>query len=768
MPMVVPAEDKTTSKPQHCEPADILQMGLLENLSNYKIFKLRYPKHQRMPTRELENWYVQIGVDKHEPRLYLIGNCGDKLIKTSPVLTVQTRNRVCTTNATYILKAQAVPCADADSILNDRFREGFPINWRIYLKNDASSADTPACNAEELSVNKENDYTNNKKTALTTAATEHTVADAFYASPALELASNKPVTENVSEFLSHSSLGKSTAESDAMASLEQILSNDCALVENPSLLDENESPKSDTSDALPIYEQADDNAVKTEYTVLESEHARPDASLASVFSDICDFKRGSKRSLTSNEDSKNFLLSESVVRGNQSADEITTKKNKHRTGTSSNSVEDRLKLSPFFKNKLLNIKQLFSSKNVLADDKNAMEANSSSILESNTSCQLSEEKKQAVDSAQDAINIKQSQYSKISINQFIDSMNSFIDKHEDNLSVSDHGHPELEINQELEMITKPEDMELNNKSLELISSIINDTLIQQKQEVTGNATDEAYSKALDTEVSSPVLQDMHETGVGVACSMNLENGAEEHASEEKIPDVVNSVSEIKVSNSQVCYDIKEEAPLIIVQTPKRKVGRPRKNSILSSTSFANDSINSTKNTSKISIKIQNTSEKHSALGIQDPMINNTEKTEIDMLESTNPVASASETVIGNLNTEEEQKTCAPSVVIQLPEINSGDNMNVDLVQSLVQEDSERSVSSLATIANEELENIANKSVSFKETILNRDPSAVAALREHDADHSDPESGETKQIKTKRQSLSIPKKRKKANVCRFKK
>lgn len=126
------------------DPNDILHNGQLDGLTDYGVFKLRYPRRETFPTRLLTDWYIQETQLTAGPRICIVGTYKSSVIRTSPVVDIQTSRRIVTNNCIYILgEGSRVLEHDVRDGMNRLFADGFPENWREVIRK-AFTGDTNA------------------------------------------------------------------------------------------------------------------------------------------------------------------------------------------------------------------------------------------------------------------------------------------------------------------------------------------------------------------------------------------------------------------------------------------------------------------------------------------------------------------------------------------------------------------------------------------------------------------------------------------------
>lgn len=149
---------------------DIIHSGGLENLSNYKIFKRRYPSKTSIPNRTISEWYLQeipCTTRKQSKWVCLIGTHKDTIIRTSPILSVLSKNKVCTCNCIYTLINPSKVLDHPFFGVEGQFVDGFPSNWEEIIENAINSpysksshqqvfAALPECIVEDIEIEDKN------------------------------------------------------------------------------------------------------------------------------------------------------------------------------------------------------------------------------------------------------------------------------------------------------------------------------------------------------------------------------------------------------------------------------------------------------------------------------------------------------------------------------------------------------------------------------------------------------------------------------------
>ena len=124
---------------------DILHSGGLENLTDYKIFKRRYPLRASLPTRQLSDWYIQEAPSNtfgSPTKISLVGICNGSIIRTSPVTSIIASRKVCTLNCIYILTMPSKVLENPLRGVEKHFVYGFPSNWEKIIEESHNAPQT--------------------------------------------------------------------------------------------------------------------------------------------------------------------------------------------------------------------------------------------------------------------------------------------------------------------------------------------------------------------------------------------------------------------------------------------------------------------------------------------------------------------------------------------------------------------------------------------------------------------------------------------------
>ncbi|KAI5176232.1 hypothetical protein PAEPH01_2257, partial [Pancytospora epiphaga] len=112
-------------------PTDIVHNGGLEGITDYTVFRLRYAKKKNLPVRLLTDWYIQEASPRGEGRICIVGNYKENIIRTSAVVSIQSKRRVITANGVYILGTSTEVMSNVlPGNLQEHFTDGFPLNWK--------------------------------------------------------------------------------------------------------------------------------------------------------------------------------------------------------------------------------------------------------------------------------------------------------------------------------------------------------------------------------------------------------------------------------------------------------------------------------------------------------------------------------------------------------------------------------------------------------------------------------------------------------------
>jgi len=116
------------------------------------MYRLRYLRQENGKAKLLTNWYIQENIC--EPlRISLVGLCFDALIRTSPVVSIQSSRRVVTTNGVYLLgRKSSVMDHPLKCGRTAEFKNGFPKNWKELLEGHSNGIGSDAICANEGSA----------------------------------------------------------------------------------------------------------------------------------------------------------------------------------------------------------------------------------------------------------------------------------------------------------------------------------------------------------------------------------------------------------------------------------------------------------------------------------------------------------------------------------------------------------------------------------------------------------------------------------------
>lgn len=139
------------------DSTDILHSGALDNLENYRVFKRRYPRRVSLPTKAISDWHLQETPFPRKPRntwICLVGVCEGERIRTSPIVSVISPRKVCTSDCIYVLGTCTRILEHPVRGLERLFAEGFPSNWEELVKEAFSgisfSPSSKACENIEV------------------------------------------------------------------------------------------------------------------------------------------------------------------------------------------------------------------------------------------------------------------------------------------------------------------------------------------------------------------------------------------------------------------------------------------------------------------------------------------------------------------------------------------------------------------------------------------------------------------------------------------
>ncbi|KAM0681654.1 hypothetical protein GINT2_000168 [Glugoides intestinalis] len=120
------------------EYKDLLHSGALDNLENYTIFRRRYPSKGGLPMRYITEWYLQ-EIPAHN-RAYskwicLVGIYKDKVVRTSPIISIISPRKICTCNCIYTLGTTTKLLQHPFLGVETRFFDGFPVDWEKIIES---------------------------------------------------------------------------------------------------------------------------------------------------------------------------------------------------------------------------------------------------------------------------------------------------------------------------------------------------------------------------------------------------------------------------------------------------------------------------------------------------------------------------------------------------------------------------------------------------------------------------------------------------------
>ncbi|KAI4290946.1 hypothetical protein PAPHI01_0220 [Pancytospora philotis] len=123
------------------DPRDIVHSGGLDGITDFRVFRLRYPRRVSAEPRLLTDWFVQEVANAVVPGVCLVGQCKNAIIRTSPVTGILSSKRVLTCSGVYVL-------SDTNKVLenplkngaHNLFVNGFPANWKEAVQQALSAS----------------------------------------------------------------------------------------------------------------------------------------------------------------------------------------------------------------------------------------------------------------------------------------------------------------------------------------------------------------------------------------------------------------------------------------------------------------------------------------------------------------------------------------------------------------------------------------------------------------------------------------------------
>lgn len=217
---------------------DILHTGELENLPNYKIFRRRFPQRASLPTRHLTDWYLQEVplANESSHKVCLTGVYNGSIIKTSPVTSVISIRKVCTSNCIYVLEMPSKVLEYPIRGIENYFAFGFPSDWENIIEQAFSNKLKTIAN-EQMIERKEN-INSGASTIIDLNTGFETLFNENYC--------NSPIKKNISDEHDDTSQGK-PIKTDENISTEPLLNKikDLDQVDQPivEFLDRNDITK---------------------------------------------------------------------------------------------------------------------------------------------------------------------------------------------------------------------------------------------------------------------------------------------------------------------------------------------------------------------------------------------------------------------------------------------------------------------------------------------------------------------------------------------